>query len=186
MTQQYGPQGGYHTPAYVPVPPQQPKRGKGKFVGIGCAGVVGLVVVIGVISAIASGTKDQTTVTQPAASAPAQGGSGTHHSKPKPAPKQESTLDAFKAYVNDNGTASDKKAIKHVTKVQGADEQNNILDTADIYTDYTGGIMGPGTGPAKLLASDFAEFQASRGHSSKNGLVTIYDANGEILSNGKF
>ncbi|MEU1919952.1 hypothetical protein AB0H23_20005 [Streptomyces albogriseolus] len=97
------------------------------------------------------------------------------------AEKKASQAEQFKAFVEENGTAQEKEAVSHVTKVQGADEQNDILDTADVYTDFTGGIMGEGTGPAKLIASAFADWKQS-----ENGLVTVYDADGELLGNGQF
>ncbi|MGN3957748.1 hypothetical protein ACUJ8N_27120 [Streptomyces sp. ESR1.13] len=97
------------------------------------------------------------------------------------AAEKASQADRFKAFVQKNGTPNEKDAVAHVTKVQGADEQNDILDAADVYTDFTGGIMGEGTGPAKLIASAFADWK-----DSDNGLVTIYDADGEILGNGQF
>lgn len=80
-----------------------------------------------------------------------------------------------------NGTPKEKDAVAHVLKVQGADQQNDILDSADVYTDFTGGLMGEGSGPSKLIASAFADWK-----DSKNGLVTVYDANGEIITNGNF
>ncbi|MEU3732624.1 hypothetical protein AB0E81_24925 [Streptomyces sp. NPDC033538] len=95
--------------------------------------------------------------------------------------EKASQADQFKAFVQKNGTAAEKDAISHVTKVQGADEQNDILDAADVYTDFTGGIMGEGTGPANLIASAFADWKQS-----ENGLVTVYDADGELLGNGEF
>ncbi|MEU5506438.1 hypothetical protein [Streptomyces fungicidicus] len=98
----------------------------------------------------------------------------------KPAEKA-SQAEQFKAFVRKNGTPQEKDAVSHITKVQGADEQNDILDAADVYTDFTGGIMGEGTGPAKLIASAFADWKQS-----DNGLVTVYDADGEIIGNGNF
>ena len=95
--------------------------------------------------------------------------------------EKASQAEQFKAFVQKNGTSQEKEAISHVTKVQGADEQNDILDAADVYTDFTGGIMGEGTGPAKLIASAFADWKQS-----DNGLVTVYDADGEIIGNGNF
>src|SRR5690606_31844260 len=92
-----------------------------------------------------------------------------------------SQAEQFKAFVEKNGSPQEKKAVAHVTKVQGAEEQNDILDAADVYTDFTGGLMGEGAGPAKLIASAFADWKQS-----KNGLVTVYDANGELLGNGEF
>ncbi|MFE0784180.1 hypothetical protein ACFW4T_11620 [Streptomyces mutabilis] len=108
---------------------------------------------------------------------------GTSDAKPAEdeAAEKASQADQFKDFVQKNGTPSEKEAVSHVTKVQGAEEQNDILDAADVYTDFTGGIMGEGTGPAKLIASAFADWKQS-----ENGLVTIYDADGELLGNGNF
>ncbi|WP_217247070.1 hypothetical protein [Streptomyces sp. AC602_WCS936] len=97
------------------------------------------------------------------------------------AAEKASQADRFKAFVEKNGTPSEKEAVAHVTKVQGAEEQNDILDAADVYTDFTGGLMGEGMGPAKLIASAFADWKQS-----ENGLVTVYDADGELLGNGNF
>lgn len=114
------------------------------------------------------------------AGAGADAGAGEGKGKEK-AEKKASQAEQFKAFVEENGTAQEKEAVSHVTKVQGADEQNDILDAADVYTDFTGGIMGEGTGPAKLIASAFADWK-----DSENGLVTVYDADGELLGNGQF
>ncbi|MBQ0883342.1 hypothetical protein KBZ94_00120 [Streptomyces sp. RM72] len=115
----------------------------------------------------------------------ADGGKAGGGSDAKPAEdkavEKASQAEQFKAFVRKNGTPKEKDAVSHVTKVQGADEQNDILDAADVYTDFTGGIMGEGTGPAKLIASSFADWK-----DSENGLVTIYDADGELLGNGQF
>ncbi|WP_134654735.1 hypothetical protein [Streptomyces sp. H23] len=115
----------------------------------------------------------------------ADGGKADGASDAKPAEdkavEKASQAEQFKAFVQKNGSPNEKNAVSHVTKVQGADEQNDILDAADVYTDFTGGIMGEGTGPAKLIASAFADWK-----DSENGLVTIYDAEGELLGNGQF
>ncbi|MFI2379598.1 hypothetical protein ACH5AO_31770 [Streptomyces sp. NPDC018964] len=95
--------------------------------------------------------------------------------------EKASQAEQFKAFVRKNGTPQEKEALSHVTKVQGADEQNDILDAAEVYTDFTGGLMGEGTGPAKLIASAFADWKQS-----DNGLVTVYGADGEIIGNGNF
>ncbi|OWA10739.1 hypothetical protein B9W64_21845 [Streptomyces sp. CS159] len=95
--------------------------------------------------------------------------------------EKASQAEQFKAFVQKNGSPNEKDAVSHVTKVQGADEQNDILDAADVYTDFTGGFMGEGSGPAKLIASAFADWK-----DSENGLVTVYDADGELLGNGQF
>jgi hypothetical protein len=88
--------------------------------------------------------------------------------------------------VQAHGTATEKASAQHITKVQGADSNNDILDAADIYTDYAGGMMGPHQSDGKLIASAFADWEASRGKNSSNGLVTVYDKTGQILSNGNY
>ncbi|MCX4620589.1 hypothetical protein [Streptomyces albogriseolus] len=159
---------------------------------IALGAVVGFVV-IGAVSANAgdsdTGSADKgasaSADRQPGGAKDAEAGAGAGEGKGKEeaekAEKKASQAEQFKAFVEENGTAQEKEAVSHVTKVQGADEQNDILDTADVYTDFTGGIMGEGTGPAKLIASAFADWKQS-----ENGLVTVYDADGELLGNGQF
>lgn len=107
-------------------------------------------------------------------------------SKGKEAPSK-SVADQLKEFAAKNGTAEEKKAVAHVTKVQGAEENNNILDAPEIHTDLKGDLMDSDTtGAATLIASVFADFQADRGKSSKNGLVTVYNASGDVIGNGKF
>ncbi|MGW3710977.1 hypothetical protein ACWDN6_12595 [Streptomyces albogriseolus] len=156
---------------------------------IALGAVVGIVV-IGAVSANAgdsdTGSADKgasaSADRQPGGAKDTRAGAGADAGKGnEKAEKKASQAEQFKAFVEENGTAQEKEAVSHVTKVQGADEQNDILDTADVYTDFTGGIMGEGTGPAKLIASAFADWKQS-----ENGLVTVYDADGELLGNGQF
>ncbi|MDT0609958.1 hypothetical protein [Streptomyces lancefieldiae] len=144
---------------------------------IALGAVVGLAI-IGAVSANSEGDGDSKSDSRTSAGAPEKSGDTKADGK---AGGKASQADQFKAFVAKNGTPTEKDAISHVTKVQGADEQNDILDSADVYTDFTGGIMGEGTGPAKLIASAFADWKQS-----ENGLVTVYDADGEILGNGNF
>lgn len=132
-------------------------------------GLVGVVAVIGIATAASGGSDDSEgkPAAQPAQSADAA-------SKRTPA-------EEFKAFVDGHGTATEKRAVKHVTKVHGAEEQNDVLDAPEIYTDYSGGITGPHQTDGKLIASAFADWKHS-----KNGVVTVYDKDGEILSNGEF
>ncbi|MEU0585539.1 hypothetical protein [Streptomyces sp. NPDC006132] len=169
-----------HQPGYPPPPVPPKKRSVAK---LGCLGVLAVIVIGGIASVAGSGSDDSAVGTT-SASAGTKPSASSHSSKAA-APRQ-STVDAFKAYVKKHESARTREAATHVTKVQGADENNDILDTADIYTDYTGGLASADTGNAKLLASAFADFQASRGKASKNGLVTVYNADGDILSNGKY
>lgn len=153
-------------------PPKKKKRG--------CLYVFLGATVIGIIIAAASsngskGTSDpDPTPTRPALT----GGKNDKSSA--------SSVEQFKAYVAKNGTATEKAASQHVTKIQGADKKNDILDAPEVYTDYSGGITGPHTSDGKLIASTFADWMTSRDMDSKNGLVTVYDKTGEILSNGNY
>ncbi|MBB5129499.1 hypothetical protein FHS32_006286 [Streptomyces albaduncus] len=156
---------------------------------IALGAVVGIVV-IGAVSANSGGTDGQSADKGSSVSADQQSGaksdtksdagSDAGSAKDEGAGKA-SQAEQFKAFVQKNGTAAEKEAVAHVTKVQGADEQNDILDSADVFTDFTGGLMGEGTGPAKLIASAFADWKQS-----ENGLVTVYDAEGELLGTGNF
>lgn len=154
--------------------------------------VVGIVV-IGVVSANSGDNGDNGGKgggTSAAADKNAGGSGGKAAGKGDDAAKSDagdkgaskaSQAEQFKAFVAKNGTPKEKDAVAHVLKVQGADQQNDILDSADAYTDFTGGLMGEGSGPSKLIASAFADWK-----DSKNGLVTVYDADGEIITNGNF
>ncbi|GAA2546477.1 MULTISPECIES: hypothetical protein [Streptomyces] len=153
---------------------------------IALGAVVGIVV-IGAVSANSGDTDGGSGGKGSSASAEQRSGGARSDggSDAKPADdegvEKASRAEQFKAFVQKNGTAQEKEAVSHVTKVQGADEQNDILDTADVHTDFTGGITGEGMGPAKLIASAFADWKQS-----ENGLVTVYDADGELLGNGNF
>ncbi|KPI05066.1 hypothetical protein OK006_6825 [Actinobacteria bacterium OK006] len=191
MTTQPPQQPGFpQQPGYPPPPLPQKKRSKAKMGCLGCGGILAAAIVIGgIAAAVGSGSGDSSpSAANSAASADSSKASGaakTTGSSKTAAPRQ-STVDAFKAYVKEHESAKTREAMAHVTKVQGADKNNDILDAADIYTDYTGDLLSADTGSAKLLASAFADFQSSRGKASKNGLVTVYNADGDILSNGKY
>ncbi|MFC9882944.1 hypothetical protein ACFVJW_25660 [Streptomyces libani] len=198
--QQYPSQPGQQPPTppgmYASPPPK--KMGAGAKIGIGCGGAFGALVLIGVIAAAMGGgdtgtqaeNKPGKTATAPAkerAKERVKGSAEPAEAKPEEKPEEKpkaaprSPADRFKAFVTKNGSANEKAAIGHVTKVQGAEEQNDILDSVDIYTDFTGGLMGPHQSEGKLIASAFADWK-----DSKNGLVTVYDVKGELLANGNF
>lgn len=183
-----GPPGGYPG---GPVPPQPKKSWFARHkVLTGIGGVFAFFIVIGIAT---SGGDDsgKNTASDTVAADPEKAADAKPADKPaapakdeklKPAPKKDlSQADEFKAFIDANGTAAEKAAAKHIVKVQGADSNNDILDAADVYTDYTGGMMGPNQGDGKLLASAFADWK-----DSKNGLVTVYDADGELLANGNY
>lgn len=173
-----------------PVPPQPKKSWFARHkVLTGIGGVFAFFIVVGI--ATSGGDDSADTKADTVAAAPEKAADDkpadkpaapAKEDKPKPAPKKDlSQADEFKAFINKNGTAAEKAAAKHIVKVQGADSDNGILDAADVYTDFTGGMMGPHQGDGKLLASAFADWK-----DSENGLVTIYDTDGELLSNGNY
>ncbi|MFB8266268.1 hypothetical protein ACFC96_06595 [Streptomyces sp. NPDC055955] len=156
---------------------------------IALGAVVGIVV-IGVVSANSGEGGDGNGGNGGGTSAAADKNTGDSGGKADGAAKADagdkgaskaSQAEQFKAFVAKNGTPKEKAAVAHVLKIQGADQQNDVLDSADVYTDFTGGLMGEGSGPSKLIASAFADWK-----DSKNGLVTVYDADGEIITNGNF
>ncbi|MFD1274874.1 hypothetical protein [Streptomyces kaempferi] len=132
--------------------------------------VVGLIA-IGACSAATndSGTKTGTDNAKPAATAKAD------------SKTMASQAEQFTACVNKNGTPTEKAAVKHVTKVTGADKQNNILDAPEVYTDFSGGLAGPHQAEGKLIATAFTSC-----YKSDNGLVTVYDKDAQVLANAQF
>ncbi|UKY54539.1 hypothetical protein [Streptomyces inhibens] len=189
--QQYPTQPGQQPPSpqgmYPPPPPK--KMSAGAKVGIGCGSAFGAIIVLVIIGAVVGGNHAKPKAAKPdkVASAPKQDQAKDDAKPAQEKPKTESKAapksqaQRFKDFINASGTSKQKAAAKHITSVQGADEKNGILDSAEIHTDYTGGLLGPNGGNGKLLASVFAEWQHS-----KNGLVTVYDEGGEILSNGNY
>ncbi|MFD4264032.1 hypothetical protein ACFWR9_42120 [Streptomyces sp. NPDC058534] len=183
----YPPQPGYgHPGGPAPRPPK--KSSAGKIVGFGCLGVVALLVLVGIGAAVGGGSSDDATDTSNKDKAVAADDKPkADDSKEAPAKQDEkpaakkSQAEEFQACVAKSGTGTEKTAVKHVTKVTGTDKKNNILDAAEVFTDYTGGLLGPHQGDGKLIASAFASC-----YESENGLVTVYDKDGEVLANGNY
>ncbi|MCX4920247.1 hypothetical protein [Streptomyces sp. NBC_00687] len=142
---------------------------------------------IGIIGAAASGGSDSTDnsnkdkAVSAASSKPKADQSQKASAKGKPAEGTKSQAEQFQACVAKSGTPTEKAAVKHVTKVTGADKRNDILDSAEVWTDYTGGLMGSNAGDAKLIASAFTSC-----YESKNGLVTIYGKDGDLIANANY
>ncbi|SCK29166.1 hypothetical protein H181DRAFT_02286 [Streptomyces sp. WMMB 714] len=184
---------------YAPTPQPPRKTGAGKVVGLSCLGVLVACLLIAVVAVAAfsdgdggSNRPDTSVAATPGETAeePGEaskseekaGSSNKEEAKPEGDAKATSTqAQRFKTFVEKNGTPTEKEAVRHVTKVQGADEQNDIMDAAEVFTDYSGGMMGTHANDGKLIASAFADWR-----DSENGLVTVYDKDGEILSNGNF
>ncbi len=171
-------------------PPPPPKKGlsTGAIVGMVIGGVFVLLIVLGGIvggggdKADAGNSADRTAAEQDTNAKSADKPTQKSEEKKKDAPaKKRTSAEEFKAFVTKNGTPTEKAAVQHVTKVQGADKQNDILDSADVYTDFTGGFMSENQNSAKLIASAFADWK-----DSENGLVTVYGSDGDMITNGNF
>ncbi|MGW5609372.1 hypothetical protein ACWEWI_25355 [Streptomyces sp. NPDC003753] len=172
-------QPGYGTPPFQPQPPKKSKAGK--IVGFGCLGIVALFILGGIVAAVGGGSSDSTDTSNKDKAVAASSKPKTDKAETTPAQETKSQAEQFKACVAKSGTPTEKKAAQHVTKVTGADKRNDILDSAEVYTDFSGGLMGPHQGDGKLIASAFTSC-----YESKNGLVTVYDKDGEILSNANY
>lgn len=176
---------GYPQQPGYPQPPK--KRNIGKILGIIAASFVGLIV----IAAIAGGGGDSTDSSnkdkavavasdKPKGEEPAAEPAKDETAKEEPA-EDKSQAEQFKDCVAKSGTPAEKTAVGHVTKVTGADKSNDILDAAEVFTDYSGGFMSENNGDAKLIASAFASC-----YESENGLVTVYGSDGDMISNGNY
>jgi hypothetical protein len=174
-TQPHPPHPGYGAPA--PQPPK--KRGVGKIAGLGCAGILALFVVAAV--ATGGGGDDSSDTSNKDKAVAADGKSGSDGAKKAGAAEEKPQAEQFRDCAAKNGTATEKAAVEHVTKVTGADKRNDILDAAEVFTDFSGGLMGPHQGEGKLIASAFTSC-----YESKNGLVTVYDKDGELLANANY
>lgn len=175
MTQQYPPQ---PPPGYGPQA-QPPKKKRGKGCLFGALGV--LVVGVIAIAASTSGSKDGDTGSKVSGSKPP-----AHTAQKDSGKTDQNPVHAFQAYVTQHGTPNERSAVKHVTKVQGADSKNDVLDSAEVYTDFKGDMVSADASKGKLIASAFRDWEESRGKASKNGLVTVYNRSGAILSNGNY
>lgn len=154
------------------VPPQQPKKSPaGKIVGFGCLGAAVLFFVVGGCATLMASSGEDMQKTDKPATAQGSAAGGVLHTEAQ----------IFVACVRKNGTAVEKSQVKHVTKVTGTDQRNDILDSAEVWTDYAGDMFGPSANNAKVLASAFVSC-----YDSDNGLVTVYSKSGEILANANF
>lgn len=172
-------QPGYGTPPFQPQPPKKSKAGK--IVGFGCLGVVALFVLIGIAAAAGGGNGDSTDTGAKDKAVAAGRTPESDKAEATPAQKTKTQAEQFKACVAKSGTATEKKAVQHVTKVTGADKRNDILDAAEVYTDFSGGLMSDSQGDAKLIASAFTSC-----YESKNGLVSVYGQDGDLVANANY
>jgi hypothetical protein len=183
MSQQYPQQPNQPQPGYgYPPQPQPPKkRGFAKVAGLGCAGVIALIVIVAIATGGGGDDSSDTSSKDKAVASDSKTKDDSGKGEAKEKEPEKTQAEQFKACVAKSGTDTEKAAVKHVTKVTGADKRNDILDSAEIFTDFTGGMMGPHQGEGKLIASAFTSC-----YESKNGLVTVYDKDGEMLANANY
>lgn len=168
--------------AYAPAPQPPKKRSVGKIAGLGCAGVIALFVIAAVATGGGGDDSADTSAKDRAVTTDSKPRSDRDDKAAKEEPADGKTqAEQFQDCVAGNGTATEKAAVKHVTKVTGADKRNDILDSAEVFTDFTGGLMGPHQGEGKLIASAFTSC-----YESDNGIVTVYDQDGEVLANANY
>ncbi|MFJ7334479.1 hypothetical protein ACIQUU_14670 [Streptomyces sp. NPDC101116] len=179
MSQQYPQPPHPQQPHYGAPAPQPPKKhGIGRIAGLGCAGVLALFIIAAVV---AGGGGDSGDTSNKDRAVAADGEPGDDSPKKAGTAEDKSQAEQFRSCVAENGTDTEKAAVEHVTKVTGADKRNDILDAAEVFTDFSGGLMGPHQGEGKLIASAFTSC-----YESKNGLVTVYDKDGELLANANY
>jgi len=140
-------------------------------------GVVGGIVLVSAIASVGSSSDSSSTATPNDRAAVAK---PSRSASPAPV-KSQTQAEKFIAFLVKDTTTTEKAAVKHVTKVTGADDFNGILDAPEIYTDFGGDMMSADAGKGKLIASAFAGC-----YKSDNGLVTVYSKNGDLLSDGNF
>ncbi|MFF4927374.1 hypothetical protein ACFY2H_00415 [Streptomyces griseofuscus] len=181
---------------WTPRPTEEPKKqglSKGWKIALGVFGGLFVIVLLGNLA----GGKDKTKSTATATSSSTQQeetpvqkaqreiaekkSSESVKGNSTPAQQGMTETERFKALVRDHGTTGEKAAVEHVTKVQVKSKMNNILDTAEVFTDFSGGMMGSDSGQCNLIASAFAD-----AYTSENGLVSVNGEDGKLICTGNF
>lgn len=101
--------------------------------------------------------------------------------------RDKNAAEMLKGFANDKGTPQEREAASHVNKVQdnGSDA---LIPMADIHTNLSGDMFGPNGDVATLLVSLYMGLADEQGFATSDGggLVTVYNANGEVLTLGNF
>ncbi|QKY78588.1 hypothetical protein SEA_DRYAD_50 [Streptomyces phage Dryad] len=139
-------------------------------------------VAVAVIGSAVGGGDDKPKESKPAPTVAAQPKAAAKASEPPPG---QIAADQFRECIQRTGMVAEKTGGTHVTKVQGTDTGSGPILIAEVWTNYVGGMFGPDAAKGKVLASAFATcYKLDPGEGP--GLVTVYDANGEILANGNY
>ncbi len=185
MSQPYPPQ----QPAWGPPPPPPKKTSAGKILGLGCAGIIGLVIAITIIGAIASSSGDKES-SSPSAVKPAASASANKQpaasTEPSKAPKTEAKkVVTFKVW----GTApagalgplditygSDGDTRKGTFK-DGKFEATLPLDNDALYFNVMAQLQGSGD----INCSVTVDGHTKKGHASGGYNICNAQANAGLL-----
>ena len=149
------------------------------------ASAIGLVAFIAIGSAAAGGGDSSPTVTSKPTPTKVAAPERTKTEGDTNPPPAQIAADQFRECIQRTGMVAEKTGGTHVTKVLGTDTGSGPILIAEVWTNYVGGMFGPDAPKGKILASAFATcYKLDPGEGP--GLVTIYDANGEILANGNY
>jgi hypothetical protein len=100
----------------------------------------------------------------------------------KPTASSTNHTDRVKACIAKSGMTAEKVAASHIIKVTGGNT-DDIISMAEIFTNYTGDLISQDAGRGKIIASAFASCYQTK---SGKGLVTVYNQDGQVLSNGNY
>lgn len=143
-----------------------------------------VVLLLGAAVTGCSGNGSEPSASSSAGSAPAAATSSAPAESTAASPETQGEIGSLKTFVaGSSATPEMKSAVANdVTKVDASDGQ------VDIYTDLNGDLGSSDSGAGKLIvsaATDWAK-QEHEPISEGAGLITVYNANGDILSNGNY
>ncbi len=156
-----------------PLPPQPKKHGVGKILGFGCPGLVGVIVALGVVGALASGSGSS----EPGDSAPAASGKPTKGSEPTkadapakqaaPADGPEGDVEITACEVADFTNWPSAK----VTITNRSSKTSNYIVQVE-FLDAGGTRLGDGTAAANNLDPGQSAKETAQGLSKVSGKIT--------------
>ncbi|MER6540115.1 DUF4352 domain-containing protein [Streptomyces sp900105755] len=157
-----------------PFPPQQPpkKTSTGKIVGLGCLGVVGLLVVIGIAAVVAGGSGESVTTT-PASHAAASGKKDGKKAAPAAKKPQEARVgDTISVTGYENGSKLDVTVMKVADPGKPADEYMGP-DSGKRYVGVQFRLVNTGTAVYSDSPSNGAQITDSKGQQFETAFADI-------------
>lgn len=159
-------------PQWAPPPPQPPKKNTGKIVGIGCASIVGLFVIVGVIGALASSGDKPATVTTSSPAAPASHATSAAPAQPAqttkaPAGKPTDDVQLSECQADDTLHWPSAK----VTITNHTAKSSNYLVQVE-FLDASGTRVGQGLAATNNLAAGQSAVLKAQGAGEVTGQIT--------------